>query len=98
MFLDEIGELPLMIQPKLLRALQEKTIRPVGGMADKKVKVRLITATNRDLETMVSKKTFREDLFYRLNVISHLYSSFEREKRRYPCFCSALFKKTKPKT
>ena len=69
LFLDEIGELPLMVQPKLLRALQEKTIRPVGAVKDRKVKVRLITATNRELEKMVALNQFREDLFYRLNVI-----------------------------
>ncbi|MBI4818217.1 MAG: sigma-54-dependent Fis family transcriptional regulator [Deltaproteobacteria bacterium] len=69
LFLDEIGELPLSLQPKLLRALQEKTIRPVGSDEEVPFDARIVTATNRDLETEVHEKTFRSDLFYRINVI-----------------------------
>lgn len=69
LFLDEVGELPLSIQAKLLRALQERTIRRVGATDDIKVDVRIIAATNRNLEDMVKKGSFRQDLFYRLNVI-----------------------------
>lgn len=70
LFLDEVGELPLSIQVKLLRAIQERIIRRVGATDDTKVDVRIIAATNRDLEEMVKEGTFRQDLFYRLNVIN----------------------------
>ncbi len=70
LFLDEIGELPLSSQVRILRAIQEKTVRRVGGTEDIKVEVRIIAATNRDLEQMVQQGTFRQDLYYRLNVIN----------------------------
>ncbi len=69
LFLDEIGDLPLDMQVKLLRVLQERSIKRVGGMRDIPLDVRIIAATNRDLAEMVQNKTFREDLFYRLNVV-----------------------------
>jgi len=69
LFLDEVGELPLSIQVKLLRAIQERIIRRVGATDDIKVDVRIIAATNRELEKMVNDGTFRQDLYYRLNVI-----------------------------
>ena len=69
LFLDEVGELPLDMQVKLLRALQERTFERVGGVRPVTVDVRLITSTNRDLAEEVRKGTFRQDLFYRLNVI-----------------------------
>ncbi len=68
-FMDEIGELPLPLQVKLLRAIQEKVIKPVGGVRDIKVDVRFVSATNKNLAEEVLAGQFREDLFYRLNVI-----------------------------
>ena len=68
-FLDEIGEMPAGMQAKLLRALQERTVRPVGGDQEQPFDARIIAATNRDLETEVEEKRFREDLFYRINVV-----------------------------
>jgi transcriptional regulator of aroF, aroG, tyrA and aromatic amino acid transport len=68
-FLDEITELPLPLQSKLLRALQEKTVRRIGGTKELAVNARLITATNKRLEQMVRERTFREDLYYRINVL-----------------------------
>lgn len=69
LFLDEIGELPLQLQVKLLRAIQDREIQRIGGTKPKKIDVRIIAATNRNLVEMVKKGDFREDLYYRLNVI-----------------------------
>jgi two-component system, NtrC family, response regulator AtoC len=69
-FLDEIGEMPIEMQVKLLRVLQQRTVRPVGGDDEVPFHARVITATNRDLETEVDEQRFREDLFYRINVVT----------------------------
>ncbi len=69
LFLDEIGEMPLELQVKLLRLIQEREIEKIGAAAPTKVNVRIIAATHRNLQAMVEDGTFREDLYYRLNVI-----------------------------
>jgi DNA-binding NtrC family response regulator len=69
LFLDEIGDMPIGLQPKLLRALQERSVRPIGGRTEAACDVRIVAATNRDLELAIEEKRFREDLYFRINVI-----------------------------
>ncbi len=81
LFLDEVGELPIELQPKLLRALQEKLIEPVGGTKEQRLDVRIVAATNLDMDKALAEATFREDLYYRLAVIPiHLPSLRERRE------------------
>jgi two-component system response regulator HydG len=70
LFLDEIGEMPLGLQPKLFRALQERTVRPVGSDEERPIDVRVVSATNRDLESAIETKSFRGDLYFRINVVN----------------------------
>lgn len=79
-FLDEIGDMPLHAQVKLLRVLQSKEIRPIGANHSKRIDVRIVAATNRDLKKAVQEKKFREDLFYRLNVIPLKISPLRERK------------------
>jgi two-component system response regulator HydG len=83
-FLDEIGELTLDLQAKLLRALQEKEVRPVGATHRVPIKARIVAATNRDLVSMVEKGTFRKDLFYRLNVVNLRLPSLRERREDIP--------------
>ena len=70
LFLDEIGDMPINLQVKLLRVLQEKTIRPVGSSQEIPINVRVLSATHRDLKQAIEQQSFREDLYYRLNVVN----------------------------
>ncbi len=91
-FLDEIGELSLDIQVKLLRVIQEQEIQPVGSQEVKKVNVRFIAATNRELKTMVAEKTFRADLFYRLNVFPIFVPSLKERRSDIPLLTEHFLK------
>jgi transcriptional regulator with PAS, ATPase and Fis domain len=93
LFLDEIGEMPLQMQAKLLRVLQDKRVKKVGSNEAKKVNVRLIAATNRDLEKMVQEGTFREDLYFRLNVISLRIPPLRERVEDLPLIVDALIQK-----
>jgi PAS domain S-box-containing protein len=92
-FLDEIGELPLHLQVKLLRVLQEKTFTPVGGNKQIKVDIRVISATNRDLRKELNEGRFREDLFYRLNVVQMVLPPLRSRKEDIPLLTHYFLKK-----
>ena len=92
-FLDEISELPLLMQVKLLRVLQDKEFKRVGGTEDIRVDVRIISATNKELEVAVKEKHFREDLFYRLNVIQIKLPPLRERKEDIPLLVNHFLKK-----
>lgn len=92
-FLDEIGELTLDLQAKLLRALQEKEVRPVGSTQRVTIKARILTATNRDLAAMVERGTFRKDLYYRLNVVNLRLPSLRDRKDDIPLLVAHFLNK-----
>jgi DNA-binding NtrC family response regulator len=93
LFLDEIGEIPVEMQVKLLRAIQESEFERVGGLKTIKVDVRLITATNRDLEQEVQRGNFREDLFYRLNVVPLQIPPLRKRTGDIPLLVTHIIKK-----
>jgi two-component system response regulator PilR (NtrC family) len=93
LFLDEIGDLPLAMQAKLLRAIQERCVRPVGGTQEEVVDVRLVSATHKDLAAEVQAGRFRQDLYYRLNVIQIEIPSLRERREDLPVLCEALLKR-----
>src|SRR6266481_3591522 len=93
LFLDEVGDIPLEIQPKLLRALQEREFERLGSTHTRKVNVRLVAATNRDLETMIANKEFRTDLYYRLNVFPIRIPPLKDRKDDIPLLVSHFVQK-----
>jgi DNA-binding NtrC family response regulator len=92
-FLDEVGELPIDLQSKLLRAIQEKEIRPVGGTRTIPVNVRILAATNRDLESAVQQGTFRRDLFFRLNVLTLRIPPLRERKQDIPLLAAHVLER-----
>jgi two-component system NtrC family response regulator len=92
-FLDEIGDVPLALQPKLLRVLQEKEIERLGGLSPVKVDVRIIAATNKDLEAEVKQGRFREDLYYRLNIVRIEVPPLRERKEDIPLLLDFFLKK-----
>src|SRR6266566_149117 len=93
LFLDEVGDIPIEIQPKLLRALQEREFERLGSTHTRKVNVRLVAATNRNLEKMVADREFRSDLFYRLNVFPIRIPSLRERKEDIPQLVSYFVQK-----
>ncbi len=90
LFLDEIGDLPLAMQSKLLRAIQERSVRPLGATQEESVDVRIVSATHRDLAADVQAGRFRQDLYYRLNVIEVLVPPLRARREDLPALCAAL--------
>lgn len=91
--LDEVGDIPIGLQAKLLRVLQEQEIKPLGDSRTRKIDVRVIALTNLDLETMIAERQFREDLFYRLNVVTLTTPSLEEIKEDIPALVAHFSKK-----
>ena len=90
LFLDEIGDLPLAMQSKLLRAIQERSVRPLGSTQEETVDVRIVSATHRDLAADVQTGRFRQDLYYRLNVIEIVIPPLRERREDLPALCQAL--------
>jgi formate hydrogenlyase transcriptional activator len=93
LFLDEVGDIPLEVQPKLLRALQEREFERLGSTHTRKVNIRLVAATNRDLESMIAAREFRSDLYYRLNVFPIRIPPLRERKHDIPLLVSYFAQK-----
>jgi two-component system, NtrC family, response regulator PilR len=93
LFLDEVADLPLAMQVKLLRAIQEKTVRPVGASEEQHTDIRLLSATHKDLEKEVDAGHFRQDLYYRINVISVLVPSLRERLEDLPALTTVILKR-----
>lgn len=93
LFMDELGEMPLDMQVKLLRVLENRELRPVGSSKIKKIDVRFVFATNRNLEEMVSKGQFREDLYYRINVVNIKLPPLQKRKDDIPLLVGSFLNK-----
>ncbi len=93
LFLDEIGDLPLAMQSKLLRAIQERSVRPLGSTQEETVDVRIVSATHRDLAADVQSGRFRQDLYYRLNVIEIVIPPLRERREDLPALCAALLER-----
>jgi DNA-binding NtrC family response regulator len=93
LFLDEIGDMPVDLQAKLLRALQEREVKPVGSTERRQINVRIIAATNRDLETAIHSGTFRQDLYFRLNVVQIKLPPLRDRKSDIPILVTAFLEK-----
>lgn len=93
LFLDEIGDLPLAMQSKLLRAVQERTVRPLGSTQEELVDVRIVSATHKELGAEVQAGSFRQDLYYRLNVIEIAVPALRERREDLPALCHALLSK-----
>ena len=93
LFLDEIGDLPLAMQSKLLRVIQERAVRPLGAVAEVQVNVRIVSATHRDLAAEVHALRFRQDLYYRLNVIGILVPPLRERITDVPAICAAVIER-----
>jgi two-component system response regulator PilR (NtrC family) len=93
LFLDEIGDLPLAMQSKLLRAIQERCVRPIGSSQEESVDVRIISATHKDLPSEILTGKFRQDLFYRINVIDIVIPPLRERSEDLPALCTALLER-----
>ncbi len=98
LFLDEIGDMPMSFQVKLLRALQEKEVRPVGSTRSIKVNVRIIAATHKNLQKAIKEHTFREDLYYRLNVVELILPQLSARREDIPLLAQHFLSQTSGRT